>query len=325
MLKKIGLLSLILFVVFSATSANAAWRLFHLNVQQNPYNNMVFWRQFSPAPFNQIRLSGPMEVQINGGSNTSTVQIAASWAMQSKIQIVRSNGVLIISVPPGCLEIPKVVISLAQLNRLEANGKEDISGNNLTGELCIAAQSNNNILLSGCNIDLRRIYIIGSSSLLVNGVNSRQLNVYDRTSGNVQLNGFANLQRLDDGNSGTFALQWVNGCDVQVIAQGTGHIFLAGATDVFEAYLYGSYYLDAKFLTAKHVFVDTNQNSNAEVRPGQSLTASAKNCSNVYYYHKPILLSPYALPPASILNMCENTQCVHGVSNWCCGNYPNAF
>lgn len=97
-----------------------------------------------------------------------------------------------------------------------------------------------------------------------------------------------------------FASSWVN---VAAYDQSTIYISAIGAPRVFTARLSGAVCLDARYLRAQQVYVQTQGQAIALVSTSYALYAFASDASNIYYFSKPHVLSGYAKQAADVLKV----------------------
>ena len=67
--------------------------------------------------------------------------------------------------------------------------------------------------------------------------------------------------------------------------------------------------LNAKYLNAHRLFIQTAGNTTAEVTSTDSLNALATDNSNIYYYHQPITFNSHYRDKGSILYMGGQVPC----------------
>jgi len=110
------------------------------------------------------------------------------------------------------------------------------------------------------------------------------LTITSRDSGSLNLTGVLNVTKIVMTGSGTIKLRWVNSHKLHIYNAGSGLISLAGVADYVYARVYNTGRLDAKYLRAQNVLIQTQNSARADVLAVDSLNAFAGQRSNIYYY-----------------------------------------
>lgn len=264
-------------------------------------------QQFASEPFSAVDVSGPISVQINAGSRRYALQLVGDTASLSHVYAAVREGVLYLGLQPHTkpTQVGNVLakVYMPQLSLLRYNGTGGVSGSNLTGPLSVSAGGSGDIILVGKNIDVRDVYTAGSVNVHILGVNSTSLNVYEGGTGNINLAGTAVLQSVTYNGNGTLSIEWVNTSNIKVVGAGKGRIFLAGVTNFLDATLSDYMFLDARYLHANRVLVNTRNHARADVWPQDNLTALATDGSNIYYYNDPTFEGGYMRTKGAVLRM----------------------
>jgi hypothetical protein len=84
---------------------------------------------------------------------------------------------------------------------------------------------------------------------------------------------------------------------------GSGYVYLAGHANRFDAQVTGSSHLDAKALTARVVFVNTDDFAQAEILSHGQISALSGGNSDIYYYENPGLVAQHETYSGSVMRM----------------------
>lgn len=151
---------------------------------------------------------------------------------------------------------------------------------------------------------LRQITVADNVSLQANNIVTKHLLLRTDSTNPVNLKGTLNLSSLTQTGAGKVSLQWVQGDAMTLVSSGPGAVALAGVAGHMKVLLSGHSRLDAKYLRAQYIDMQTKGEAQANVTPLRSLNAYADNSSSIYYYHLPAVINQSALTPtASILHV----------------------
>jgi len=275
----------------------------------------IITKNLDLSPFHAVSLYGPLNVQICANNPRYSIQMQADQATLNTIQVSIQNGILYVT---RVTKLPKntpknsplrtiarrpilMRISLPCLTALNEYGGGYTTATCLSGPLAVDIRGNISARLTGTCIDLNNLTVIGSAQLTICGIYSHCLAIQHSGSGNVHLDGEANLRSLQQDGSGNTSLLWVNSNQVKIHSEGSGRIALAGSTCQLTAFLDDYTHLNAINLHAKRGYIHTAGRSFAEVWVNNTLLAWAQNCSSIYYYKDPVFISRQMEPPALIL------------------------
>lgn len=264
------------------------------------------------GPFTSIKINGPFKVQIIGQQAVNQIELSSDPYELENIKVQLHNKVLSVSrIDRGHLLYYPVVIKISSssLNNLEILGNGSMTASQLTGPLAVKMIGGVSANLSGNDINLYELRIIGPGDFTANGLQSRGLNFYHDGSGNVNLQGVAAFNSFSQWGTGQTTIPPIHNKKLVITLGGQNRVSFQGSVCVLEATLYGTAFLDAKNLHALRGYINTNDCSHAEIWVCNSLTAWAKNCSNIYYYTDPKFAARYMCPPASVLRMTGICTC----------------
>lgn len=234
-----------------------------------------------PAPIKRIEISGPIDLEMvsQGQPNEVTLQggPAAQWVQKSFVNNTlkiwygypASTNKLGADVkktptPPIPVIRPLVCVNAPELTSLTYNG---------TGVVDTRALSGKNL-----NVDIP---------------NAKQ----------VRMQGQMDVQRLSYGGNTHTTLYWINTPTLSITGSGHSVINLAGVVGDLTVMLSGNSYLNARYLRAKTIFVNTADNARADVSPLINLNAFATGHSNIYYFNDPLYIHDYRYEDGDILRM----------------------
>ena len=236
-----------------------------------------------------------------------------------------------------------VNLNMGNLTKLTTYGPATFMASNVTNYIQkIEAHGNSTIQLDGKNIDVGNIFVDGPSNIMISHMNASALTIDADNAQDIRLYGKVNLVALHydgsgnliipssksqidtiylsgDGNmqlfgefavrqivyegSGRLQMYWIDSPQLSVLARGHGTIQLAGVTQVFHTNLYDRIHLDARYLRARMAFIETHNDSDANVWVSNTLFTYAWDASNVYYYTKPGFLTTNNQTSGSVLAM----------------------
>lgn len=150
--------------------------------------------------------------------------------------------------------------------------------------------------------DLKGLVLNGSASV-TGQVPSSGLNIKAYGTGSVKLLGMIPVQHIEQFGSSHLYLRWVNSDTLSIDNQGNGVIYLGGVARQVYARVADQAVLNATYLRAQKVQVQTTNQAKAYVYPVRTLRAFASDSSTVYYYRYPEHLTRYSEDSGNILQM----------------------
>jgi hypothetical protein len=133
---------------------------------------------------------------------------------------------------------------------------------------------------------LDNLYLQGQSFVRGSNIRSHGLCIDANGRSYVLLNGVVDVHQIFANDNSRISIQWVDNNDLQVEGRDYSHIYMAGVAKLLHARLSGKSSLDAKYLRARTVLVQTIDNAVAEVLAIKALYAFANGCSDVYFYKR---------------------------------------
>jgi hypothetical protein len=252
-------------------------------------NNAIIAKCFAPPCFNGIQVNGPFRLQIVQKPGKPSVSIIGPADELSHVFIGTHNGMLYLQADKKVQHAILVKMSVNQLNQIYMN-------------------SPYNTVITGRYFDLRLLVVSNTGDVAICGLKSRALNIQDTGSGHIRLRGTIVLQNIDYSGNGKLTIQWVDSNYVNVNGKGNGEIFLAGVVSLLNVTLSEQTHLNARYLHANRAFINTRDQSRADVWASDALNTLSTGCSNIYYYHDPAFLGQYMRPPGNTLRM-TNIHC----------------
>lgn len=135
------------------------------------------------------------------------------------------------------------------------------------------------------------------------GVDSNSLIVDASGNSSTILHGFANLKQVKAvGNSDVY-FYWVMSESTRVIANQNSRVGLAGYTGNLNVTLSGKALFYGKLLHSGSAYVQTFNESHANVRAGSKIFASASDRSSIYFFGPRDILSPFTSGNGSVIPM----------------------
>lgn len=268
-------------------------------------NNRLLVKHFVAQSFTAIDINGPINVQIKASQTQPMLELIGS-SNSSYLYTTVKNSVLYLGLKPGVqAKISPILVrvSVPQLNQLRYAGSGNVVGEHLNGPLTLVSSGTGAIILSGDNLDLQNLRATNSANIHISGIKSHQLNIDDRSSGKINLDGEMVLNNLYYQGTGPLSVQWINSSKVNVTGSGRGKIFLAGIANELDATLSDHVVMDAKYLHAKKGFINTRENARADVWTKYNLSALATKGSNIYYYHDSQMVGGYMMAPGAVIRM----------------------
>ncbi len=234
----------------------------------DPYQ--VITTTFTPTPFNSIFVQGTMHVVIKGNQPYPWVKVTGPRYALQYITITNVNGQLTILGVHNTFGTPR----------------------NLPVDIEIDTS------------DIQNLTLQGNGTYIISNIGEQGLNLNLKGNGSYNLTGNIVLYQLNVAGNSHLNLYWINTNNLVVHAGGGAKINLAGVATNLEATLSGDAVLDAKYLRSQEAYVKTRDYSCAWVYVSQSLSAFAKDYSDIYYYPDPQINGPfYVRDHGSIMRM----------------------
>lgn len=149
---------------------------------------------------------------------------------------------------------------------------------------------------------LNKLDVFGQASIVGNHIRSNGLYLHADTTGNITLNGKLLVERIRNYGPSRIHLRWVTGKKIRIRSD-AGRMIIAGSAGQVRIKLRNHAKLDAQYLRAKHVLVQTRDFSVASVLPVISLRAFATDFSHVYFYKTPEYISRYTNRSGNVLQL----------------------
>lgn len=127
-------------------------------------------------------------------------------------------------------------------------------------------------------------------TVMGNDIQSAGLRIYAQGCSHIFLTGVLSVSQIEAAQESDISLRWVDSHHLSIFAMDNARIFLAGVAQVMQARLAGEAELQAKYMRPKSLFVQTQQNSMAEVLSVKDMYAFAYDNSNIYFYKSPDLM-----------------------------------
>jgi len=151
---------------------------------------------------------------------------------------------------------------------------------------------------------LNKLNVYGRSSVTANHIKSDGLYLLSDTVRNITLNGALLVNKIVSFASNKISIRWLNGKALSVKSS-AGRIMLAGSVTELQVKLRNHAKLDAKYLRAQRILIQTKNFAVAKVLPIKSLRAFASGHSNIYFYKKPVHISRYTSDSGNVLQLGE--------------------
>ena len=133
--------------------------------------------------------------------------------------------------------------------------------------------------------------------------NNHPLNLTAAGNSSIMLNGKFNVADIDQQSARPISVTWANSDTINIEAEGSGKINIAGVTQQLRARLYNNSTLNAEYLRANNAMIQSKDNANAEVAATDNLRAFAHNNSNIYFYKQPVHITRQSSETANILQL----------------------
>jgi Putative auto-transporter adhesin, head GIN domain len=150
---------------------------------------------------------------------------------------------------------------------------------------------------------LYQLIVDGGASVSGQPLNSTSLSIDANTSGNIELRGMINLDRILSAGSGLVSVQWIDSPQLRVDGSDHSQIQLAGVAGAVEMRLRDESLFQGQYLRIDRIFVQTKDFSTAKLLVNDSLRAFAYDQSNIYYYKRPAQMTEFTAGSGNILQL----------------------
>lgn len=150
--------------------------------------------------------------------------------------------------------------------------------------------------------DLKSLRVDGRVTIIGNNVHSTGLNLRANSTGNISLNGRMTVNKINNRGPNHITLRWVKSHNL-TINSSAGRLTLAGSVQQMQVKLRNNAALDAQYLRAQRINVQTKGTAIAKVLPIYSLHAFATEHSQIYFYNAPKYISRYTRSSGNILQL----------------------
>ena len=221
----------------------------------------------SLGAFEAISASGNLAITLTTGSNSSSHTLHIDHPSNQNYSIAVKNRVLTIKqTTPWWQRVKPAVISV------------DVS-------------------------QLKKLTLIDAASLKVSDLNSPSLAIDADTAGSIDIDGTVGLTSLVSKGPGNIQVSWVDSPLLKIDSYGSGTIKLSGKVEKLEASMSGHGTLEAQYLRANSIMVQTNKFARALVMPLSSLNAFAHGYSNIFYFKTPKNFSHFTSESGNVLQL----------------------
>lgn len=156
--------------------------------------------------------------------------------------------------------------------------------------------------VSGRSIALHELNSNGRGMVKVTGLYANSLAIKGEGSNLIELRGRLGVSNIDL-SGGKLSGYWIDSRHMNVRATGNAVVQLAGRVKLFEANIYGTAHLNARYLRARRVFVKTYDKALAELQVTESQNTLASDNSNIYYYKNAKFQGDFMARSGAVLNM----------------------
>lgn len=215
--------------------------------------------------FNQIRLNGAMQVEIQAGKTQPKLYLETINQQHGKIKLVVQNGALIIQQWANYNEAkPKLIIHAPTLTALTVEGHNEVK---------------------------------------ITHLHTSDFSLFSSNQGNIEIQGVVGLKNLTAQGAGTVNIYWLNSPELSINAGGYTKIILGGKVNTLHAILTRAGSLNARYLSTANAYIRADQEARADIAARHILEVQAAGHSNIYYYQQPIFLGQHMYEGGSILNV----------------------
>jgi hypothetical protein len=133
---------------------------------------------------------------------------------------------------------------------------------------------------------VKRITIKDSASLTAKGYSVKGASLISSTTGTVDLNGDLDFKSIKQSGSGKVRVHWLKGKEVDIEVS-AGQLIIAGKVDIARLRASRMADINARHLTARKIWVLTENEGFVKVKPSDSMFVFTKGSSAVEAYNKP--------------------------------------
>jgi len=151
--------------------------------------------------------------------------------------------------------------------------------------------------------DLKKISAYDAVSITADSLNLSALEISADTSGDINLDGQFGLTALDLKGPGKVKIAWVDSPSLSIDSSGDSQIELSGKVKQMHIKLSGHSALNAEYIRADSVAIQTNRFAKAQVMPLTTLNAFAHDFSNIFYYKTPKYFTRFTSQSGNVLQM----------------------
>lgn len=151
--------------------------------------------------------------------------------------------------------------------------------------------------------ELKHLVVRDSASVSSEDFHCERLTIDADTAGTIKLAGKIGVENITTKGPGLIDIAWVTSSNLIVDSYGSGTTKLSGTVDEIQARLSNHSVLDAQYLRAKVVSIQTKDYAKALVAPIDSLSAYTHDYSNVFYYQEPKHFSHFNTESGNVLQM----------------------
>jgi hypothetical protein len=221
--------------------------------------NEVVSQYFNTSYYNSIKIDGTFHTVIKGNQSVPCVKITGPRYALRYVNISIMNNELIIRTTRNTFGLPQ--------------------------RLPVSVE----IVTS----DIQNLTINGNGTTVASNIGAQGLNVNVNGNGSLRMTGNVTLYQLNVGSNSNVNIYWVNSSNLLIRANDSAKITLAGVATNLEANLFGNAVVDAKYLRSQVAYLRTLNYSCAWVYVSQSLSAYARDYSDIYYYPDPLINGPF--------------------------------
>lgn len=256
------------------------------------------------APFNQVMISGPINVNLHAGYARSQIILRGDPRDLSQVIATVTNGKLSVF-SKGYPQFGAVSIEIysRNLNGLTYRGSGIITGNDLHSSLLDLDITNSNTTTLSGNIFLRRITVNGDGLTRINGIRAQNLQLSMSGNPKVELVGIINLSFLKLKGAGRLSMYWVKSSHLTVEARDKAFVQLAGISDQLHVQLWDNAHFNGRYLRANQAFIKTHDQAIAELSAVKKQHSLATDASDIYFYNLPKMKSDFMAYNGAVLDM----------------------
>lgn len=239
--------------------------------------------------FDSLDIKGPINVYINATQALPSLQILGDQNRVSAVTYSEKNHTLHLGTKPIYRSEPgekltiRVNASPTQIKQIRFNSNGSLFGKGLAGSLSLYAEGKGQINLYTNRLNLKSLYCNNNKNIIFHNLFSSNLEIEIHNSHNLVLQGIVSLKKINSTGNGNLLVYWVNTPYLRIEASGKEKICLAGIDKILDAKLSQDTRLNAQQLRVQQGFVKTEMQAQATVNVKNTLRASAKDNSIIYY------------------------------------------